>query len=251
MHIHTTSLAGDIQLSHVGPSLEDGPLPAVFYFALHAEESLGLAPYNQPVTFLARHPMRIFSLSLPGHDQGIPPNQSLKSWASSLAHNHNIVESFLEKALAALHFLEKKGALLPKKVASSGLSRGAFIATHLAARTEIISHILGFAPLTALSYAESLSEAWDSPILKSLDLDRTIPQIIGKKVRFYIGNHDTLVGTERCFQWIHTLCQASYDQKIRSPQTELILYPSIGHKGHGTPKEIFHQGALWLKTELL
>jgi hypothetical protein len=248
MRIHRTHITADIELEHVGPPLAEGPLPAVFYFALHAQESLGLDSYNQPVAFLSHYPMRIFSLSLPGHDLGVPQNQALRSWATSLAHGDNVIEKFLDRALAALAFLERHEALLPGKVASAGLSRGAFIATHLAARTEMISDVLGFAPLTALSYTEAFKNV---PIVPSLDLEHIIPHLIGKKIRYHIGNHDTLVGTERCFHFIHALSQASYAHKIRSPQVELILYPSIGHKGHGTPKEIFHQGALWLTTKLL
>jgi esterase FrsA len=77
-----------------------------------------------------------------------------------------------------------------------------------------------------------------------------IDKLIGKNLRFHIGNRDELVGTAACFSFIEQLAEASYQNRIRSPQAELIVYPAIGYLGHGTPKAIFEQGAEWLSQKL-
>ncbi|MEK7340133.1 MAG: hypothetical protein AABZ92_05425, partial [Verrucomicrobiota bacterium] len=56
------NLASDIQLEYLGPSVDLGPLPAVFYFALSARDSLLLDPFNQPAVYLSQFPLRIFSI---------------------------------------------------------------------------------------------------------------------------------------------------------------------------------------------
>jgi len=66
---------------------------------------------------------------------------------------------------------------------------------------------------------------------------------------YLIGNYDTRVGTEKCFQTIQELTEASIEAGIRTPPVELIIGPSIGHKGHGTPPERFKAGIDWLRRQ--
>lgn len=128
-----------------------------------------------------------------------------------------------------------------------GLSRGGFIATHAAAAIAEIGYVIGFSPLTRLSEGKEFEK---NPITLSLDLENLIPSLIGKPLKFYIGNHDTRVGTRFCFEFIQALTEASYQKNIRSPLVELTLFPSIGYQGHGTPPLIFHEGAHLLAKKL-
>jgi esterase FrsA len=248
--IKTFPITSDIELSFLGPDFEEGPLPAVFYFALSQEESLGQDPYNQPAVFLSQYPMRIFSMTLPAHGPGLPATQALSVWAQEIKRNHDPISEFVEKVLTAVHFLERHEVLIPLKVATMGLSRGAFIATHVAARLPLVSYILGFAPLIDLGFSKDFSEVRHHSLVESLNLVHLIPKLTDRHLRFYIGNHDVLVGTEICFHFIHQLSQVAFEHKIRSPQAELIIGPSIGHKGHGTAKEVFENGAGWLAKKL-
>ncbi len=47
----------------------------------------------------------------------------------------------------------------PEKIGAMGLSRGAFIASHIAALVPEIKHILGFAPLTRLANCARISRS--------------------------------------------------------------------------------------------
>lgn len=237
------------KLAYVGPDIKEGMLPAVFYFALSAEESLGVDPYNQPVKIWSEYPLRVFTITLPGHGDDLDSSKAMQIWADKLDQGENIVIEILDQIERAIHHLIEKKIITPEKTALAGLSRGGFIATHIGSRFPNISTILGFAPLTQLSHINEFQEK-TNPLAHSLDLYHLAPLLIHHKVRFYIGNHDTRVSTERCFHFINTLTQTAVHNRIRSPQTELFIRPSIGFKGHGTSPEVFEDGARWIINQL-
>lgn len=243
------SNSGD-EIAYAGPHISEGPLPALFYFTLSVKESLSLDPFNQPVQFLARFPMRVFALTLPGHGPDLDPTKAIGLWAEEISKGHNLIGSFIEKVKRAVSHLEQEGLLLPDKVAVAGLSRGAFIAAHAAAEIPLFRILLGFAPLTELIFSRDFEQMQNNALAKSLSLEHLIERLTSCRVRFYIGNHDTLVGTARCFHFIHKLAQTAYHQKIRSPQVELIIGPSIGHQGHGTAPAVFQSGSKWIARQL-
>jgi hypothetical protein len=230
----------------IGPPLSDGPLPTVFYFSLSAEESLSLDPFNQPVTYLSQFPLRIFSITLPGHEDNLPAKEALNKWACAIENGHNIIGDFIHKTQEIVDFLRKEKAL-NNKLAVAGLSRGAFIATHVAAQIPLFKTVLGFAPLTELDRAKEFESIKDNSLVTSLRLHQLIPKLTSCSLRFYIGNLDTRVSTRACFDFIEALAQTSTS---RSPPVELIISPSIGKDGHGTSEAIFHQGAHWIAQQL-
>jgi predicted esterase len=248
--IHRFDLHPHVEIAYIGPPLSSGPLPALFYFSLSAQDSLCLDPFNQPVSYLSSLPIRIFSMTLPGHEDNLPPTQALELWAKEIAHGRNVIAEFVEKIKLAVATLLDQKVLIHHRIAVAGLSRGAFIATHAAAVIAQFRWILGFAPLTDLSFARGFHELLHDPLVKSLALGHLAPRLIDRTVRYYIGNLDTLVSTRRCFDFVETLAQAAYEHKIRSPQVELIIGPSIGRDGHGTSKEVFHDGAQWIAEKL-
>jgi len=241
----------EIDLYHTGPSLDKGPMPAVFYFALSGEDSLCLDPFNQLVQFLSGHDIRVFSLTLPGHEANLPPQNAINLWAEDISKGTNVVQEFCEMASVALDFTIKENLVLPDKIAAAGLSRGGFITAHLAAINENIKFLLMFAPLTNLKLAREFATIQDNPIVESLSLSKVSEKICDRHTRIYIGNHDQRVSTRSAFDFIEDLTQKAFEKKIRFPQVEMIISPSIGHMGHGTPLNIFQSGADWLLECLL
>ena len=75
----------NFSVSYIGPDLMEGPLPSLFYFALSEQESLFLDPYNQPVVFLSSYPIRVFSMTLPGHGSGLHSKDAMHFWAREMA----------------------------------------------------------------------------------------------------------------------------------------------------------------------
>lgn len=248
--LHTFALTQDIRIAYTGPHLQMGPLPALFYFALSAQDSLCLDPFNQPAAYLSSLPMRVFSLTLPGHENNLPPTQALQLWAREIARGHNVIAECISQIKFAVEALLNEGALIPDRIAVAGLSRGAFIAAHAAAEISHFRWVLGFAPLIEPAFAKEFHAIAENPIVQSLSLETLVDRLTDRHVRFYIGNLDTLVSTRLCFDFIEKLAQKAYEKQVRSPQTELIIGPSIGRYGHGTSQKVFHEGAQWIAEKL-
>lgn len=242
------NVAPDVTLYHVGPALDHGPLPSLFYFAISGPDTLTLDPFNQPVRFLQGHMIRIFSMTLPGHENGLPATSAMTLWADDLAKGIDCVGNFLDTVQLAVDFAVRERFVNPHKMAAAGLSRGAFIAAHLAARDERFRFLLGFAPLTRLATIKEFSHMQDHRLSNSLDLKNLADSISDRHTRLYIGNDDSRVGTRECFDFAMALVE---QKKTRTAHVELLIGPSIGAGGHGTSPEIFKQGADWIATNLI
>lgn len=225
-----------LEVKFIGPPLEQGPLPAIFYFALSAHDSLYLDPFNQPVECLKNSDVRIFSITLPGHDH-LPATEALTFWTDELKKGNDVVAAFTDEVATYITELVSQKIALPEKIGVMGLSRGAFIAAHVAAKVPQIQHILGFAPLTRFG-----TDSWD--------LSHLSDKIYNRTIRFYIGNHDTRVGTDHCSTLIVKLADTAFQNGIRTSPIDLIIGPSIGRDGHGTSPKIFQEGALWMQEKL-
>ncbi len=241
------TVAPNITLYHTGPALDHGPLPSLFYFALSGPDSLTLDPYNQPVQFLRNHMIRVFSLTLPGHENELPASQAMTIWAEDLSKGKNCLADFLDAAEEAVEFAIRQQFVDPSKMAIGGLSRGGFIAAHLAAREERFRFLLGFAPLTRLNRIKEFASFQNNPFIDSFDLVHLAEKLAGRHVRLYIGNEDTRVGTRECFEFAMALVD---HKKERMAPVELLMSPSIGQMGHGTSPEIFQQGVDWIAKNL-
>ena len=237
-----------LSLNYVGPELNQGALPAFFYFSLSGEESLCLDPYNQPVAYLSDAPLRCISMTMPGHGPGFDSNKAIQYWAQEMAQGRPVLAEFIDQALLAIDELILMKIVDPDKMAIGGLSRGAFLATHVAAREPRIKTLLGFAPLTRLSISEEFQHS--KLDLSPWNLQSLTHALTQTHVRFYIGNRDVRVGTEACFAFIHDLSEVAFQHRVRSPQAELFITPSVGHKGHGTLPPIFFDGSQWIRERL-
>lgn len=240
----------DLCIYRRGPGFSEQPLPSVIYLALSGKESLLLDPINQPVEYLLKSPVNIFSFTLPGHGPGLDNKEAMKIWAEELGRGVNFVEEFTAKAIENIHFLIDTHRIHPNYLALAGLSRGAFMAAHLAAKEDSIQTLLGFAPLTSLNTLDEFEKGSLQPIVNNLSLSHCVDKLSKKQIRFYIGNRDTRVGTKECFDLLQALVNSAYESGIRSPPLEMIITPSIGYKGHGTSPQIFQEGIKWLKQKL-
>lgn len=244
------SITPEITLYHTGPSLDKGPYPALFYFALSGEDSLCQDPFNQIVQFLSDAPIRIFSLTLPAHEADLPPTNALNVWAEDIRKGVDVIERFTDQALRAVSYVTEQN-IVNDKLSVAGLSRGCFMAAHLAAREPKFRFLLHFAPMTDLMHLKEFHEMAENPTLQKNQLDHLIDSLYDRHIRIYIGNRDVRVGTKKCYSFVEKLVEKAFQERIRSPQIELILSPSIGHQGHGTGPETFKKGADWIAENLL
>ncbi len=245
LHVHP-----DITLYHSGPPLDLGPLPSFFYFSLSGTDSLCLDPFNQPVQFLQGQMIRVFSMTLPGHENGLPATEAIQLWAEDYAHKKDPINEFLKSFDKALDFAIENQFVNPEKMAVGGLSRGGFIALHAAAREPRLKYVVAFAPITELHKVKEFAPLQDDPKVRSLDAIHLSPALSHTHIRIHIGNRDTLVSTPSSFEFAMSVVEEAHKKNLRSAKMEYFLHPSIGHKGHGTPPEIFRQGADWIASSL-
>jgi predicted esterase len=242
--------AGGTPLFYTGPALEEGPLPGIFYFALAGDESLELDPFNQPVIHLHNSRLRVFSMTLPAHGPGFDKTVGVSVWIEKLHQGTDLLTPFFQEVIKQIDFLISSHIIDPEHLGVAGLSRGVFIAAHVAALVPRVKAILGFAPLTNLTHYKERLETGKEEILHAFDLRHLTPQLFNRNLRFYMGNHDVLVGTSTCFHFVNELVAEAVKNKIRSPQVELNIFPSIGFKGHGTPPHLFAEGADWIRRKV-
>jgi esterase FrsA len=192
--------------------------------------------------------MRIFSLTIPGHEPPLEPQNAIAVWAEDFTRGNDPLTPFIDKIAYAAEHLQSSG--IASQVGIAGLSRGGFLATHAAAKTPVLQTVLGYAPLTCLGLSKEFSSLSEDTRIPSFDLVNLYDKLINKNIRFYIGNRDVRVSTSACFAFVQGLAETAFQNRIRSPQVELIISPSIGHQGHGTSKPIFEQGAAWIAQQL-
>ncbi|MBX9745050.1 MAG: esterase family protein, partial [Chlamydiales bacterium] len=156
----------------------------------------------------------------------------------------------IDQIQTALHFAIEKKFVDPQKVAIAGLSRGGLIAAFAAAEEPLFRHLLAFAPVTELRKTKEFLPLQDSPLVRFYDAKRLAPLLANRRIRIYIGNRDERVSTKDCFDFTMELVEKAHAARVRPAQIELIITPSLGHMGHGTSPNIFHQGAQWLIEQL-
>lgn len=249
MQLKTAPLDTPLPLFYIGPDLEEGcHLPCVIYLALSAKETLLIDPFNQPAAYLHPHPLRVFSVDLPFHGESLPATEGMKRWAEEYVKGNDLLSEFLDKLESSLNTLFTH--INPSQVAIMGLSRGGFIASHIAARIERITKIALYAPLTYLPGCLEFADLKESPLVEHLNLSPLTPLLAHKKIKVLIGNRDLRVSTDLCYQWIRSLVDTAFSSNIKSAPIEMALKPSIGYMGHGTSKETFEEGALWILSQL-
>jgi dienelactone hydrolase len=234
-----------------GPDISQGPLPALFYFALSGKDSLMLPPYNQPAEELAHDSIRIFSFDLPYHGEGHDPKYAIKEWMHAFQNNPQFLNEFISKVYDNLTFLIQEGWVNPDKIAVAGLSRGGLFAVRLAALEPRIKTILGYAPVTSFEHLSEFHTIESIPEAQFIKLETVIDQLIDKRLRFYVGNRDQRVNTDACYHFIRKLTDRTFELGRRIAEVELIISPSVGYKGHGTVPSVFKDGIDWIKRTLL
>lgn len=246
------ALKKKIDRSIIGPDLNKKLCPTFLYFALSAEESLHLSPINQPAQILAQENIRVISYSIPFHDKQFSAKESMKKLKKALLEESTFFIEFLDVIEEDIKQLIKIQTIDPSRLAAGGVSRGGFIALQLAARMSDIATILCFSPVTHLNVLKEFKGLSSPPQhLTPFNKENTLSKLTNRALRFYVGNNDRCVDTDEIYQFFKELTQINLNQGIRTPKTELRLFPSIGYQGHGTPDAIFSEGANYIKSKLL
>ena len=218
-----------LTLYTIGPSLKVKAKTAL-YFSLSGQDSLMTPPFATPAILLAKKGYRVISVTLPAHSRSDWPRHIRPIWGET----PSLLRDFFSQIEASLD--EVKNQIIGH-VPAIGLSRGAFVATHLAARLKIIDTVLGFAPLTFLE---------DAP---TLDLIHLANELKHTRIHYTIGHKDTLVDTSCVIRTVSAFINALNAKERQNSNITLSIVPSIGKDGHGTSGYTFEKGISWLTRE--
>eukprot|EP00184_Porphyridium_aerugineum_P000851 CAMPEP_0184699666 /NCGR_PEP_ID=MMETSP0313-20130426/5854_1 /TAXON_ID=2792 /ORGANISM="Porphyridium aerugineum, Strain SAG 1380-2" /LENGTH=410 /DNA_ID=CAMNT_0027158785 /DNA_START=170 /DNA_END=1402 /DNA_ORIENTATION=- len=251
-----------------GPSDTKGKLPAVIYFALAADQSLGLDPYNQFTQFallgdlgsqwsqeemmgkLEEAPLRVYSVTLPFHGAMTQNEIAFQNWARAYTSGQDLLSVFFNRVVKDIDRLIEMELIDGDNLWVAGLSRGGFVASHIAIMHPKVGGVLGYAPVTVPGDLKDMRDV-KSDLLDNLSLKNPqhLEVLSTKPTRFYVGNRDETVSTRHCFEVVHGLAETNA-KSFRSPPHEMVMYCSLGKGGHGTPVDIFKDGARWILTKM-
>jgi len=245
-----------LTLFYLGPDIAHGKLPALLYFSLSGEESLELEPFCHPPKKLEVEPIRTFSVTLPGHEEGLNKFHAMKFWADSIRDGKYLLEELITKLDESLNWLISEEIIDPRHVAVAGLSRGGLIAGLLAAKNNYIKTLVCFAPVVELSVLEDFSDFRDNKRLNDrasrLSLVGAVEKLTHlEHLRFYMATRDEKVNTDSCYHFIREMAEKVHEKRARHCHVELYLTTPIGQKGHGTAPHIFDEGTELIKRQLL
>ncbi len=193
----------------------------VFFFSLSDQDSLSLPPFCHPVDTLVAEGICVISTTLPGHENNARPYNIQEIWQNDLLG----LSSFISHLSLGIKELKEQ---FPPPFGVMGISRGAFIALHMCSMLDEVTTAVCFAPMLSIGTNQELSAG------------NLLSKLENKKIHFFIGDNDIIVGTENVVRMQHSL----------QTNSEILVSPSIGRGGHGTSDEIFHKGALWMIKNL-
>lgn len=237
--------AGDVPFSVVAP-LPKSPQPTVFVFALDRKTSLGKSSFNRAALILRKtHGALCVSLDMPAHGEDVRTSEKggLPGWRTRLENNENIVTAFAARFAQVLDYLVREGYTDPKRVAVIGISRGGFMGLHLMAAHPGIMAIGTIAPAMNLARVEEFKPLAKQPLLQSLNLVPLASRPnFQKPVWITVGNHDTIVGTDLCMEFVQAVSAAAPSGTVLRP-IQLHVVPGDNHR---QPAGTHDRLAAWL-----
>ena len=213
------------------------PAPTLFVFVTNIEDSLTVQTCNE----VRKRGYLCVSLDLPFHQgpgsPALPPNspEGLSGWAVAIRNGEAMVPEFVSKVSQVLGYLIREGYTDPQKAAVAGISRGAFVAMHVAAADPRFKCAIGVSPVTDLTELGEFTELKDNRLARALSLADIAEKLAGRPLWVSIGNNDTRVGTDKAIEFTRKVVAASVAGKKRTPaeviDVELHVMPWPGHGG--------------------
>ncbi|NDE63621.1 MAG: hypothetical protein EB053_04625 [Chlamydiae bacterium] len=226
------------------PASHSFPLKTVIFFTTTAKEALEVPPLCNPSNFLIEHQIRVISFDLPLHNEEIPSFDGVKRWTNHMEKTQeDILSIFLSEVSEWID--QNLDPMTP--LGFMGISRGAFLAAHLASYRKKKNPLVLFSPMHDLEYPWLWSDSKNQPLfIEKFRLNRICPFLKDCPLFLSVGNNDERVNTHQLIRFYEELIESKKKEQSRNIPIELHVFPSIGMYGHGTSDHIFSQGASWM-----
>ncbi len=225
------------------------PAPTLFIFGSTIEESLGDAYCRQCGNQLAEQGYVCVSLDLPCHgkDEREGEPAGLSGWSHRAVKGEDFMAPMVARAKKVLDHLIAEGYTDPAKVAACGVSRGGFVAGHIAAADERVKCVAAFAPVTDLTALSEFHGTGENPLVRSLSFLQKADELAGRAVWLVIGDQDARVSTDRTIELARRITAASLAAKKES-RVELHVMPDA--RGHAIPDSSAARASDWIAAQL-
>lgn len=228
------------------PAVPAKPAPVLFVLAGSRMETLSSRYFRQAGHYLAKDGVLCVSIDLPCHgDEATPDIKGLTGWRTRCEQGHDLVEEATSRLSRVLDHLLAEGLADPKKIAVSGTSRGAFIASHFAIRDPRAGPVLAFAPLTDLARLREFQGAEKLPLVQAIALEKNAAGLADHPFWLVIGDRDDRVGTDAAISLARAVTAAGL---AGGNPGGVDLHVIAEPRGHTVPAGYAETGAEWLRA---
>jgi esterase FrsA len=229
---------------------KSSPCPTLLMLGHSIENMLGNKDFNPPALILQRQGFIAVSVDAPGHGQDLREGEAddnLKlSWRPRLLRGERMIDKFAKKVSLLLNYLIRNRYTDPRRIAALGISRGGFLALHLAAREKRVGCVAAVAPVVDLLAVREFGGLDRHPVFKALHLVNYTRKLANLPIWICIGNNDDRVDTDRAFQFVRKLVIDSADGK-KPVDVQIHVMPTLGHAAHATA---YPEAAAWILGKL-
>jgi len=207
-------------------------------FAAGRENSLFNTPYKHTAEAFLAAGHRALSFDFVGHGERIDRfGSGIDGLRNSLVLGGiDPFAVFAEDARAVIDACVGRGLVRPGRIATSGTSRGGYLALYLLAHEPRVAVAVGFAPVTDWRVLAEFKDDVERPEVGALAMSRCAAQMAGRSVFLTIGRSDLRVGTDTC---------ASLHEILTAAGTE-VEFALTDDPGHHMGMAGYERGAAWL-----
>ncbi len=232
------------------------PAPTVFLLA-HGLETMADEPhYTDAGRLLTPHGFLGVVLDPPAHGKDVRPGETgaldggLKGWRQRLDNGEDFVAPFVAHCRGVLDYLVREKLADPDRVGAIGISRGGFLAIHLAAAEPRIRCVVGLSPVVDVMVLREFNGTPRTDLAAQLSLAAAIPRLVGRPLWISISNNDERVGADRVIAFSRARVAASIGGRAGNPivPVELVVGPAVsaGGSGHYSVQEADALAANWI-----
>jgi len=217
------------------------PAPTLFVLAAALETMRDDGHFNALGRILARYGFMSIMLDPPAHGDDRRPAEgesmegALLAWRQRLDRGEDLVGPFNRHAEEVLDYLVAQHLADPARVGAFGISRGGFLAFHLAAADPRIRFAAALSPLIDPMALKEFAGDPQHERAEAASAIRLAPKLAGRPIWIGISNDDMRVDVGQIIAFTRAVVRASAEGQPPNPviPVELVMGPASAAGGLG------------------
>ena len=242
-----------VRFAFIGPK-EARRAPLVFILGGDRKGTLEGESSNVVGSVLAGQGFVQASVDIPCHGDDKRPGEpdGLSGWRSRLEKGERLFAAFNTQVASVLDYLVRQGTVDAARVGVCGISRGGFVALHLAATEPRMRFVVAFAPVTDLLALREFNGIADPAPARALDVMTLADKLVDRPIWISIGHNDERVGSGHAIDFALHMMRISVKHKMpmihfwSGDDIRLTVTPSEGANGHSSYRGAHEDAATWI-----